>query len=152
MAALLDRPHNHLRLHSVDVYVRDQERSLRFYLDKLGFELAFDARLHSGKRLVAVSPPDGTAILTLIEPEPDSAECKLIGRATRIVFVSEDVATQFSEWSSRGVRFRYTPRLRRIKYRKRLMRPTARSGAKYSLSVSKMPTEIHSGLPVSMMK
>ena len=115
----LDRPHNHLRLHSVDIYVRDQERSVRFYLDKLGFELAFDARLHSGKRWVGVSPPDGTAILTLIEPEPNSPECKLIGRATRIVFVSEDVAAQFNEWSHRGVRFRYTPRLRRIKYQKR---------------------------------
>jgi serine phosphatase RsbU (regulator of sigma subunit)/catechol 2,3-dioxygenase-like lactoylglutathione lyase family enzyme len=114
-----ERSRNHLRLHSVDVYVRDQERSVRFYLDKLGFELASDARLHSGKRLVAVSPPDGSAILTLIQPEPGSAECKLIGRATRIVFVSEDVAAQFREWSSRGVRFRYTPRLRRISYQKR---------------------------------
>jgi serine phosphatase RsbU (regulator of sigma subunit)/catechol 2,3-dioxygenase-like lactoylglutathione lyase family enzyme len=114
----LDRPRKHLRLHSVDVYVRDQERSVRFYLDKLGFELAFDARLHSGRRWVGVSPPDGTAVLTLIQPEPDSAECKLIGRATRVVFVSEDVAAQFREWSSRGVRFRFTPRLRRIKYQK----------------------------------
>ncbi len=115
-----ERRRNHLRLHSVDVYVRDQERSLQFYLDTLGFELAFDARLHSGKRLVGVSPPDGTAILTLIEPAPDSAERKLIGRATRVVFVSEDVAAQFREWSNRGVRFRYTPRLRRIQYQKHM--------------------------------
>jgi len=114
-----ERPHNHLRLHSVDIYVRDQERSVQFYLEKLGFELAFDARLHSGKRWVGVSPPDGTAILTLIQPEPNSAESKWIGRATRVVFVSEDVAAQFREWSSRGVRFRFTPRLRRIKYQKR---------------------------------
>jgi serine phosphatase RsbU (regulator of sigma subunit)/catechol 2,3-dioxygenase-like lactoylglutathione lyase family enzyme len=116
---LSEQPRNHLRLHSVDIYVRDQERSVRFYLEKLGFELAFDARLHSGKRWVGVSPPDGTAILTLIQPEPDSAERKLIGRATRIVFVSEDVAAQYREWSSRGVHFRFTPRLRRIKYQKR---------------------------------
>jgi serine phosphatase RsbU (regulator of sigma subunit) len=102
----------------VDVYVRDQERSLRFYLDKLGFELAFDARLQSGQRWVGVSPPDGTAVLTLIEPKPDSPECKFIGRATRVAFVSEDVAAQFLEWTSRGVRFRFTPRLRRIKYQK----------------------------------
>ena len=115
----IEPPHKHLRLHSIDIYVRDQERCVRFYLDKLGFELAFDARLHSGKRWVGVSPPDGTAILTLIQPEPNSAERKLIGRATRIVFVSEDVAAQYREWSDRGVHFRYTPRLRRIKYQKR---------------------------------
>lgn len=105
-----------LRLHSVHVYVRDQERSLRFYLDKLGFQLAFDARLHSGERWVGVSPPNGTAVLTLIEPKPESPESKLIGRATRVVFVTEDVAGKFREWSKRGVRFRHTPRLRRVKY------------------------------------
>jgi len=40
---------SYLRLHSVDVFVQDQERSLRFYIDQLGFELAFDARLQSGE-------------------------------------------------------------------------------------------------------
>ena len=38
---------------------------LRFYLDQLGFVLAFDARLQSGERWVAVASPDGTAVLTL---------------------------------------------------------------------------------------
>jgi catechol 2,3-dioxygenase-like lactoylglutathione lyase family enzyme len=32
-----------LRVHAVNVYVRDQERSLCFYLDMLGFRIAFDA-------------------------------------------------------------------------------------------------------------
>ena len=30
-------PDPYVRVHAVNVYVRDQERSLRFYLDKLGF-------------------------------------------------------------------------------------------------------------------
>jgi serine phosphatase RsbU (regulator of sigma subunit) len=114
----LERRHSHLRLHSVDVYVRDQERSIQFYLEKLGFELAFDARLHTGQRWVGVSPPDGVTVLTLIQPAPDSEQCKLIGRATRVAFVTDDVAAQFGEWSKRGVRFRHAPRLRRIKYRR----------------------------------
>jgi serine phosphatase RsbU (regulator of sigma subunit) len=105
-----------LRLHSVHIYVRDQERSLRFYIEKLGFELVFDARLQAGERWVGVSPPNGTAVLTLIQPKPESAESKLIGRATRVVFVTEDVPGKFREWSNRGVRFRHTPRLRRVKY------------------------------------
>jgi serine phosphatase RsbU (regulator of sigma subunit) len=108
----------HLRIHSADVFVRDQERSLRFYIDRLGFELAFDARLQSGKRWVAVAPPDGTAVLTLIQPSPDSPEYKLIGKATRVVFVTEDVVATYREWSERGVRFRHTPKLRRISYAK----------------------------------
>jgi serine phosphatase RsbU (regulator of sigma subunit) len=100
----------------VNVYVRDQERSLRFYLDRLGFDLAFDARIESGRRWVAVTPPDGGAVLALIAANPGSKEYKLIGRATQVVFVTEDVAAKFSEWSKRGVRFHHTPRLRRVTY------------------------------------
>jgi serine phosphatase RsbU (regulator of sigma subunit) len=106
----------YLRIQHVNVFVRDQDRSLRFYLDQLGFNLAFDARLQSGQRVVAVAPPDGTALLALIEPEPGSEQCKLIGRPTQVVFVTEDVAAKYREWSQRGVRFRHVPRLRRIKY------------------------------------
>jgi serine phosphatase RsbU (regulator of sigma subunit) len=106
----------YLRLHAVNVYVRDQERSLRFYLDQLGFQLAFDACLPSGQRWLAVSPPDGTAVLTLIAPPPDSPEHKLIGRATHVVFVTEDVLATYREWGRRGVRFRHVPRLRRVRY------------------------------------
>jgi serine phosphatase RsbU (regulator of sigma subunit) len=111
-----DRQDPYLRLHAVNIYVRDQDRSLRFYLDQLGFNLAFDARLQSGQRWVAVAPPDGTAVLTLIAPDPDSPEYKLIGRYTQVVFVTEDVAAKFREWRERGVRFRHTPRLRRVKF------------------------------------
>jgi serine phosphatase RsbU (regulator of sigma subunit) len=106
----------YLRIHAVNIFVRDQERSLRFYLDQLGFNLAFDAQLQSGERWVAVSPPDGSAVLTLIAPDLGSQEYKLIGRPTQVSFVTDDVAAKFQEWRSRGVRFRHTPRLRRIKY------------------------------------
>jgi catechol 2,3-dioxygenase-like lactoylglutathione lyase family enzyme len=30
----------HLRLHCVNVFVRDQDRSLRFFVDQLGFNIA----------------------------------------------------------------------------------------------------------------
>ena len=112
----LDRAAPYLRIHAVNIFVRDQERSLRFYIDQLGFALAFDARVQSGQRWVAVAPPDGTTVLTLIAPAPGSFEYKLIGRSTQVVFVTEDVTAKFREWSKRGVRFRHTPRLRRVQY------------------------------------
>lgn len=105
----------YLRVHAVNVYVRDQDKSLQFYVDQLGFSLAFDARLQTG-RWVGVAPPDGTAVLTLIAPDPDSEEFKLIGRPTDVVFVAEDVIATYQQWTKRGVRFRHTPRLRRVKY------------------------------------
>src|SRR3989449_5239329 len=105
-----------LGIHAVNVFVRDQDQSLRFYVDQLGFDVAFDARLASGDRWVAVAPPDGSAVLALIAPPPHSNQYKLIGRATGIVFVAEHLIAKFQEWRSRGVRFRNTPRLRRFKY------------------------------------
>jgi serine phosphatase RsbU (regulator of sigma subunit)/catechol 2,3-dioxygenase-like lactoylglutathione lyase family enzyme len=106
----------HLRMHCVNVYVRDQDRSLRFYLDQLGFHLAFDTRLQTGERWVGVAPPDGTAILALVAAKPDTPQYKMIGRSTQVVFVTEDVSAKFLEWSRRGVHFSHTPRLKRIKY------------------------------------
>ena len=106
----------HLGMHCVNIYVRDQDRSLKFYVEQLGFRVAFDAKLQSGERWVAVSPPDGSTVLALVKPKPKSQEAKLIGRATQIVFLTDDVAAHFQEWSKRGVRFPSAPRLRRIKY------------------------------------
>jgi len=109
-----NRPNPHLRLHAVNVYVRDHDEALRFYLDKLGFVLAFDAKTQAGDRWVAVSPPDGSAVLGLLAPKPDSPEYNLIGRSTRIVLLTDDVTAKYREWRERGVRFTHTPRLRRI--------------------------------------
>ncbi|HWT88469.1 MAG TPA: SpoIIE family protein phosphatase [Candidatus Angelobacter sp.] len=106
----------HVGLHCVNVYVRDQDRSLKFYTGQLGFRVAFDAKLQSGERWVAVAPPDGSAVLALVKPKAKSQEAKLIGRATQIVFLTDDVAARFQEWSKKGVRFSSAPRLRRIKY------------------------------------
>jgi serine phosphatase RsbU (regulator of sigma subunit)/catechol 2,3-dioxygenase-like lactoylglutathione lyase family enzyme len=105
-----------LSVHSVRIFVRDLDRSLAFYIDQLGFRLVIDAFLQSGERWVAVSPPDGTAILALVAPRPGSLEHRLIGRATQVVLITADVAGRFQEWSRKGVRFTTTPRLKRIKY------------------------------------
>ena len=109
-------PSPHLRIHSTQIFVRDLDRSLRFYLDQLGFHLAYDVKLQAGERLVAVAPPDGSAVLSLIAPKPDSMQYKLIGRSTQVVFITEDVVSKYKEWSLRGVHFNHTPRLRRIKF------------------------------------
>jgi len=115
-----DGPGPYLRIQSVTIFVRDLDRSLRFYLDQLGFHLAFDARVQSGRRWAAVAPPDGAATLTLVAPEPDSEEYKLIGRPTQVAFVTEDVVAKFHQWSRRGVRFQYAPRLKRLQYEVRM--------------------------------
>jgi len=117
----LDRQDPYLRLQSVTIFVSDLDRSLDFYVNQLGFQLDFDARLHlsptahaPARRWVVVSPPDGTANLVLVAPSPDSDQFKLIGRSNLVTFITEDLLAKFRDWNSRGVRFHQTPRLRRI--------------------------------------
>jgi catechol 2,3-dioxygenase-like lactoylglutathione lyase family enzyme len=105
----LDREDPYLRLHHVPVFVRDQDRSVRFYLDQLGFTLEVDYRFGERGRFVLVAPPDGAALLALIAPKPESEEYKLIGRSGQAVFVTEDITAKFRAWSARGVRFRHPP-------------------------------------------
>ena len=112
----LETPGAYLRIQSVSIFVRDLDRSVRFYVQQLGFNVAYDARTQPERRWVAVAPPDGLATLTLCQPEANSAECKLIGRATQVAFVTEDVVAKFREWRNRGVEFLSTPRLRRLKH------------------------------------
>jgi len=105
-----------LSIHAVRIFVRDVDRSLRFYVEQLGFNLVIDTLLQSGERWVAVSPPDGTTILALVSPEPNTLEYKLVGRSTQVILCTSNVAAKFQQWSKNGVRFIGTPRLRRIKY------------------------------------
>jgi serine phosphatase RsbU (regulator of sigma subunit) len=101
----------YLRLGTVTVFVRDQDRSLDFYLDQLGFHLASDTRLPNGDRSVTVSPPDGTAGVALVAPKPGSEEYNHIGRSTEIVFLTEDVCAKVQEWRQRGVHFQHLPQV-----------------------------------------
>jgi serine phosphatase RsbU (regulator of sigma subunit)/predicted enzyme related to lactoylglutathione lyase len=105
------RQHPYLRLNSITVFVRDQKRSLRFYVEQLGFGVAVDARLPNGEWWLAVAPPDGTGTVTLVAPHPDSEEYKLIGRTTPAAFLSEDISATFERWRSDGVRFHHPPRM-----------------------------------------
>ncbi len=74
-------------LHDVIIFVRDQDRSLRFYVDQLGFKLIVDHRFENGERWIEVAPPDGSANLALVAPKPDTDAFKLIG-GDRWIFIS----------------------------------------------------------------
>jgi len=49
-----------------------------------------DIRIGSGQRWVAVAPPDGSTVLSLVTPKSDSKDCALIGRHG-VVFVTEEM-------------------------------------------------------------
>ena len=105
----LNRAAPYIHLHFVAVFVRDQDRSLRFYVDQLGFVPVVDHSFDVGERWIEVAPPDGTAKVALVAAKPGSEEEKLIGRFTWVFFLTEDVEARFEEWRSRGVHFQFPP-------------------------------------------
>jgi serine phosphatase RsbU (regulator of sigma subunit)/predicted enzyme related to lactoylglutathione lyase len=107
----LDREDPYLRLLCVNIFVRNQDRSLRFYVEQLGFGLVVDESYESGGRWVAVAPPDGNTVLALVAPKRNSEEYKLIGRCRHAVLVTEDVFAKYEEWQQRGVRFHHPPQM-----------------------------------------
>jgi phosphoserine phosphatase RsbU/P len=119
----------HLRIHAVNVFVRDQDVSLRFYQDQLGFSLVGDVRFENGERWVAVAPPDGSAVLSLVAPKPESREYSLIGHSVHVVFVTDDFVAKYGEWRKRGVRFQYAPRLKRLKYARQAVADSSNGSA-----------------------
>ncbi|HEY3990323.1 MAG TPA: SpoIIE family protein phosphatase [Acidobacteriaceae bacterium] len=102
------RESSYLRIFKSNVFVRDHDRALQFYVDQLGFKVLADARFEFG-RWVALAPPDGSAILAVVSPKRGSENYKLIGRATQIAFIAEDIHAIYDLWRSRGVRFLHPP-------------------------------------------
>ncbi|NYF89325.1 SpoIIE family protein phosphatase [Tunturiibacter empetritectus] len=99
----------YLRIFKSTVYVRNHDKSLKFYVDQLGFSIVADAHFDFDGRWVAVAPPDGSAVLALMAPRPGTENYKLIGRNTQIGFISEDIDTTYELWRNRGVRFHHPP-------------------------------------------
>jgi serine phosphatase RsbU (regulator of sigma subunit)/predicted enzyme related to lactoylglutathione lyase len=98
----------YLRIFKSNVFVRDHVRSLKFYIDQLGFSVVADGRFEFGRWMV-IAPPDGSAILAVIAPKRGSENYKLIGRDTQIAFIAEDIYATYELWRNRGVQFHHPP-------------------------------------------
>ena len=99
----------YLRIFKSTVYVRDHERSLDFYVNRLGFSVLADVDLTYDGRWVAIAPPDGQAIIALVAPKPGTEKYRFIGRDTQIGFISDDINTTYELWQRLGVRFHKPP-------------------------------------------
>jgi serine phosphatase RsbU (regulator of sigma subunit) len=108
-----------LRLNFVTLWVRDQERSQRFFVETLNFETIVDVQTPDEGRWIIVAPPaagwlsgtTGVALpgIALVVPPEGSAERQHIGQNTGFSFLTEDVHRLFEEWTRRGVRFPCPP-------------------------------------------
>jgi serine phosphatase RsbU (regulator of sigma subunit)/predicted enzyme related to lactoylglutathione lyase len=102
-----ERPH--LRVFKSTVYVSDIDRSVDFYVSKLGFTVLADVNATYDGRWVAIAPPEGQAILALVAPKLGTDKHRFIGRETQIGFLSEDINVTYELWQRLGVRFHQPP-------------------------------------------
>src|SRR5262252_1856869 len=89
-----------LQLNFATVWVRDQERSRRFFVEHLGFQVTVDAEVPGSGRWIIATPPTGLPGIALVAPLDGSAEVSRIGQHTGVGFLTEDVRALFEEWSS----------------------------------------------------
>ena len=91
-----------IRIKLVSIPVADQQRSVDFFTEKLGFRLTTDQPMGPNARWIELTPPGGGVRLVPYLPTEGSAQPGGFGGP---VFTCSDVARAFRELSARGVEF-----------------------------------------------
>jgi catechol 2,3-dioxygenase-like lactoylglutathione lyase family enzyme len=86
-------------IYTVGIPVTDQERSLRFYVDELGFETRVDRPLGGGRRWIEVAPAESRVTLALV-PATDDAPA---GVETGIRLTTADADAENARLRRHGV-------------------------------------------------
>jgi uncharacterized protein YndB with AHSA1/START domain/catechol 2,3-dioxygenase-like lactoylglutathione lyase family enzyme len=98
----------------VTIVVRDQDAALRFYTEKLGFEMRADNPMGPNARWLTVAPPEDRVIEFVLQPpdwfqgEEREAKLRQVGRNPTTVFEVDDCRTTYEALRERGVTF-YSP-------------------------------------------
>lgn len=91
----------------VGIPVRDQDISLRFYTEAMGFRVATDQPLTETQRWIELLIPGAESGLALFTPEGHE---RRIGEFQSISFWCDDVFATANQLKSRGVVFTQEPR------------------------------------------
>jgi lactoylglutathione lyase len=89
------------KVSTVFVPVSDQNEALKFYTEKLGFEVRTDAPYEENQRWLEVSPPGAETTIALVPPREGHQDPE--GIDTNVGFGTDDVAAAHADLSERGV-------------------------------------------------
>ena len=95
---------SHLKF--VSIPVRDQDRALAFYTDKLGFTIAADKPFDGKQRWIELRIPKAETRVTLFTVPGHEDR---IGSFTGLSFACDDVEATHAEYLARGVAFEGPP-------------------------------------------
>lgn len=86
--------------------VRDQDRALEFYTQKLGFEILTDQPMGPGQRWIELSIPRAETRVVLFTPPGQEDR---IGTSSNIAFTSDNVERTAEQLVAKGVEFVQPP-------------------------------------------
>lgn len=81
------------------LYVSNQDESLNFYRDVLGFSIIADQDMGGGARWLEIAAPDGSTTIALHDA---AAAGKQPGEGAYLTFACDDVAATVGELRGRG--------------------------------------------------
>jgi predicted enzyme related to lactoylglutathione lyase len=94
------------RIKFLGIPVRDQERALRFYTDKLGFRILTDQEYSATQRWIELSIPGAETGIVLFTPEGHEDR---IGTFVNTSWEAENIEKTYDELLARGVEFTGPP-------------------------------------------
>jgi predicted enzyme related to lactoylglutathione lyase len=93
----------------VVIMVSDQARAVKFYAEKVGFDIRLNVPFFGGK-WIEVAPKDSESTLSIMEPNPQlmppeelEVARKNIGRNTGVWFYTSDIQLTYEDLKSKGV-------------------------------------------------
>lgn len=92
---------------SASVFVKDQQESLNFWVEKVGFEVICDLQLESNFRWVEIAPRSSDSSINLY-PKSLISKKDLLPMPV-IVFRTNDIQSTFKDLKARGVTFSRNP-------------------------------------------
>ena len=89
----------------VTLYVKDIDRAIDFYTNKLGWEKTMDAPMGEGNRWVTVAPEGHEVAFTLSSDSPEK-----IGGMCGVILETDDVNKTYDKLKKAGIEFTDQPR------------------------------------------
>ncbi|MBO0911349.1 MAG: VOC family protein [Acidobacteria bacterium] len=90
----------------VSIPVRDQDRAVRFYTEKLGFQILTDQPFDDKQRWIELGIPGGHTKVVLFTPPGHEDR---IGSFSNVTFLTDDIDRTYQELKGRGVEFTNPP-------------------------------------------
>jgi catechol 2,3-dioxygenase-like lactoylglutathione lyase family enzyme len=102
------------RIAQLALVVRDYDEAIKFYTEKLSFQLIEDTRMSEEKRWVVIAPPGSGECRLLLAKAANEAQLASVGNQTGgrvfLFLYTDDFWRDYRAMEAKGVRFTGSPR------------------------------------------